>query len=137
VDEEWHRTVVKRFGPLTHHLQLKAAILADVLQRNGIGIDAERRAEKLHQVELVKAQSKARLRQRGYLVGEKGNEKALQSILAQFQREHPGIELKKTASGLKYSTAEEDLAELAVLDPFFQDLATYRAAEKLVSTYLS
>ena len=61
----------------------------------------------------------------------------MQSILAELQRKHRGIELRRTESGTKYSTAEEDLAELAAVDPFFQDLTTYRATEKLASTYLS
>jgi DNA polymerase I-like protein with 3'-5' exonuclease and polymerase domains len=137
VHQDWLKSAIKRFGPLTHHIQLRAAILGDVLRMNGIGIDSERRAERLAQVETVKMEYKERLRRRGYLVGQKGSNKALQSILAQFQREHPRIELKRTESGAKYATGEEDLAELAALDPFFQDLVTYRAAEKLVSTYLS
>ena len=104
---------------------------------NGIAIDHGRRAEKVELVEAIKAVSQERLRRRGYLPGQRGNEKALQSILQQFQRDHRDIELKRTESGGKYSTAEEDLVELVAMDPFFKDLATYRAAEKLASTYLS
>jgi DNA polymerase I-like protein with 3'-5' exonuclease and polymerase domains len=137
VNQDWLKTVIHRFGPLTHHIQLRAAILVDVLRMNGIGIDIDRQAEKLGQVEALKAECKERLQRRGYLVGERGSGKALQSILAELQREHRGIELRRTESGAKYSTAEEDLAELADVDPFFQDLATYRATEKLASTYLS
>lgn len=137
VDEAWLRAAVGRFGPLTHHIQLRAAILADALRGNGIAIDRARRAEKLAQVEAILAERRERLRRRGYLAGQRGSERALQSILAQFRRDHPGVELRPTESGGRYSTAEEDLAELARLDPFFRDLATYRAAEKLASTYLS
>ena len=36
----------------------------------------------------------------------------------------------------KWSTAEEDLADLAREDPFFADYAAYRTAEKLLGTYL-
>ena len=128
---------IERFGPLTHHIQLRAAVLVNALRMNGIAIDGARQAEKLEQVEAIKADRKERLRRRGYLVGQRGNEKALQSILQQFRREHREIELRRTESGAKFSTAEEDLAELARIDPFFKDLVTYRAAEKLASTYLS
>ena len=76
------------------------------------------------------------MRRRGYLVDQPGSAKAMQSILAQFAREHPGVELRLTESGEQFSTAEEDLAELAAEDAFFADYAIYRAAEKLVSTYL-
>ena len=76
------------------------------------------------------------MRRRGYLAGEPGCGKALQSILAQFQREHPGVELRRTPSGERFSTAEEDLAELAGEDEFFGDYVRYRAAEKLEATYL-
>jgi DNA polymerase-1 len=61
----------------------------------------------------------------------------MQSILAQFAREHPGVELRLTDSGERFSTGEEALAELAAEGTFFADYAEYRAAEKLVSTYLS
>ena len=47
VDAAWLREAIKRFGPLTHHIQLRAAILVDVLRMNGIGIDIDRQAEKL------------------------------------------------------------------------------------------
>ena len=40
--------------------------------------------------------------------------------------------LRRTDSGEKWSTAEEDLAELATEDPFFHDYALYRHAEKLL-----
>jgi 3'-5' exonuclease len=137
VDAAWLRTAIERFGPLTHHIQLRAAILVDALRMNGVAIDRGRRAEKFELVEAIKADSKERLRRRGYLAGQPGNEKALQSIMQQFQREHREIELKRTESGTKYSTAEEDLAELAAMDPFFKDLVMYRAAEKLASTRAS
>ncbi len=128
--------MIRRFGPLTHHVQLRASIITDVLRSNGIGIDTSRGAEKLARVRAVMDAAKERLRLRGYLVDEKGSAKAMQSILAEFAREHPEVELRLTESGERFSTAEEELAELAAEDAFFADYAAYRAAEKLVSTYL-
>jgi DNA polymerase I-like protein with 3'-5' exonuclease and polymerase domains len=135
VNDAWLRDVTARFGPLTHHVQLRASIVVDVLRANGIGIDPDRSRHKTLQVQTTLDRCRERLRQRGYLAGESGSDKAMQSILSQFRREHPDVELKTTATG-KYSTGEEDLAELAARDPFFADYATYKAAEKLLSTYL-
>jgi DNA polymerase-1 len=136
VNDDWLREVVRRFGPLTHHIQLKASILMDALRANGIAIDATRWEEKLGQVGAIRAECRERLRRRGYLAGEEGCGKALQSILAQFQRDHPGAELKRMPSGEKFSTAEEDLGALAGEDDFFSDYIRYRSAEKLEATYL-
>jgi DNA polymerase I len=133
--DSWLRDVIRRFGPLTHHVQLRASILMDVLTANGIGVDQARREEKAAKVQAVLEACKGRLRQRGYLIGEKGSSKAMQSILSEFKRANPDVELKTTPTG-KWSTAEEDLAELAARDRFFADYATYKAAEKLLSTYL-
>jgi hypothetical protein len=136
VNHHWLRDVIHRFGPLTHHLQLRASILMDVLNANGIGIDRTRRQVKAEQVQAVRAECRERMRQRGYLVDERGSAKAMQSILSQFHRAHPDVDLKRTESGERWSTAEEDLAELAQQDPFFRDYLKYRHAEKLLSTYL-
>jgi DNA polymerase I-like protein with 3'-5' exonuclease and polymerase domains len=136
VDDAWLRDAIRRFGPLSHHVQLRASIITDVLRSNGIGIDTGRGAEKLARVQAVMDAAKERLRRHGYLVDQPGSAKAMQSILAQFAREHPGVELRLTDSGERFSTAEEALAELAAEDAFFADYAEYRAAEKLVSTYL-
>ena len=135
--EVWLRDAIRRFGPLTHHIQFRASIITDVLRTTGIGLDTGRGAEKLARVREVMEAAKERLRRRDYLVDQPGSDKAMQSILTQFAREHPGVELPLTESGEKFSTTREDLAELAAEDAFFADYAEYRAAEKLVSTYLS
>jgi len=137
VNEDWLKSVIQKFGPLTHHIQLRASILCDVLRSNGIGIDSVRATEKQEKLQELSRVYKERLRRRGFLPGFPGSSKALQSILAQFQRQHPEIRLKRTESDEQFSTAEEDLVELASVDTFFRDLVTYRAAEKMLSTYLS
>jgi hypothetical protein len=136
VNDQWLRDVYLRFGPLTHHIQLRASILMDVLRCNGIGVDLARREEKRGRVQVLLEECKERLRRRGFLVDQPGSGKALQSILQQFHRDHPDVELKRTESGERWSTAEEDLSQLACKDDFFADYARYRAAEKLLSTYL-
>lgn len=136
IDENWLRDSVRRHGPLTHHIQLRASIVLDAVNANGIAIDAERRTEKLERIRVAKADCRERMRRRGFLVGEPGSAKALQSRLREFARQHPGIEIPMTESGERYSTAADDLTELASYDPFFSDYSQYRAAEKLESTYL-
>jgi hypothetical protein len=133
---DWLRGAIRKFGPLTHHIQLRASILMDALTATGIGIDPARREEKARQVRALLDEYKERLRRRGYLVDQKGSAKALQSILNEFHRANPDVPLRRTESGDRWSTAEEDLADLAAEDPFFRDYAVYRHAEKLLSTYL-
>jgi DNA polymerase I len=137
VNNQWLQGSIRRFGPLTHHVQLRASILADVLNANGIGVDAGRAGAKLAAVQAIMEDARERMRVRGLLVDQKGSDKALQSILMQLERQNPCLELARSASCEKYSTAEEDLAALAAEDEFFADYARYRAAEKLVSTYLT
>jgi hypothetical protein len=137
VDERWLRAAVRRHGPLTHHIQLRASILMDALNATGIAIDAARREEKLASVQADRARLRERLRRRGLLIGEPGSSRAMQSILREFARRHPEVELQRTPSGEKYSTAEDDLAALATRDEFFADYTNYRTAEKLESTYLA
>jgi DNA polymerase family A/3'-5' exonuclease len=136
VDDDWLRDVVRRYGPLTHHIQLRASILTDVLSANGIGIDRNRSVEKATQVQRVMEECRGRLNQRGYLPNEKGCNKALQHILNTFQHQHREVPMRRTESGKAWSTTEEDLAELAAEDTFFRDLRDFRTAEKLLSTYL-
>ncbi|MDG3005904.1 DNA polymerase [Paludisphaera mucosa] len=137
VDDAWLRDAIRRFGPLTHHIQLRASIVTDVLSATGVALDAARGAEKLARVREVMDGAKERMRRGGYLVDQPGNVKAMQSILARFRREHPGAELCLTESGERFSTTAEDLAGLAADDDFFADYAAYREAEKLVSTFLA
>lgn len=137
VNDDWLRGCIDRFGPLTHHIQLRASIIMDVLQANGIGIDQARREEKLRAVQEVVADCRERMRRRGYLPGERGCQKALQKILEQIARDHPEVTLRRTESGKLWSTAEEDLNELVALDEFFTDFMLFRTAQKLESTYLS
>jgi hypothetical protein len=137
VDDAWLEDVVRRFGPLTHHVQLRASILMDVLTANGVAIDAARREEKAERVGAVLEEHRERLRRRGYLPGQPGNKKALQHILNEFHRSHPEVEMHRSPSGKDWSAKGEHLAELAREDAFFGDFLQFRAAEKLLSTYLN
>lgn len=135
VNDAWLQSVIQRFGPLTHHVQLKASILTDALHATGIGLDPQRCDAKAHTVTEVLHACRERMRQRGFLAGAPGSAKTMQTLLTDLKRHNPDLELKTTPSG-KWSTAEEDLAELMARDPFFADYVTYKTSEKLLSTYL-
>ncbi len=137
VDDAWLRDAIARFGPLTHHVQLKASVVCDVLRKNGIAIDQARQAEKLRDVAAKKRTYEQRLRERAFPIGGSGAGKAMQAAIDRFHAEHPEIALERTHSGGKWSAAEDDIADLAAFDPLFSDYTAYRKMEKLESTYLS
>jgi len=136
IDEAWLRDAIDRFGPLTHHTQLKASVICDVLRKNGIGIDKVRQVEKLREVQARKDHYGQHLQTRGFPISGSGAGRAMQAAIERFHAEHPEVPLQRTRSG-KWSAAEDDIAELARFDPLFTDYVRYRKAEKLISTYLS
>ena len=91
VDEPWLRDAIARFGPLTHHVQLKASVVCDVLRKNGIGIDQARQAEKLRDVAAKKSTYEQRLRERKLPHRRHGAGKAMQAAIDRFHAEHPEI----------------------------------------------
>jgi hypothetical protein len=137
VDEPWLRDAVARFGPLTHHVQVKASVICDVLRKNGIAIDQGRQAEKVRDVEVKKSLFAQRLREQEFPVGGSGAGKAMQAAIDRFHAEHPQIPLQRTPKGDKWSAAEDDITDLAAFDPLFSDYTAYRKMEKLATTYLS
>jgi DNA polymerase family A/3'-5' exonuclease len=137
VEEQWLRDAIRQFGPLTHHIQLKAAVVADAIRANGIAVDLDRRDEKLRVVVAIKDECKQRLEQQGMPVGGKGSVKAMQAAVDGFHVEHPDVELKRTPKGGKWSVAKNDLVGLAAADSRFADYEQFKAAAKLESTYLS
>lgn len=134
--EEWFKEVKSRFGPLTHHIQLKASILMDYLSSTGIVIDESRRDEKVSELKNLEKEYREQLHMEGYLPGSNGCQKALQSILQQRSALKKVFNLPRTPTG-KISTSEQDLAEFDQADPFIQALIGHRQAVKLLSTFLS
>ena len=135
VNDDWLHGVIDQFGPLTHHLQLRASIVLDFINRQGLCVNRQRQQEKLAQVTAEIQASAEQLAQAGFVVRGPGSARNLQEKLEDFHRQHPEISLKVTESG-KWSTAADDLAPLGELDQSFRALIAFRATEKLKNSYL-
>ncbi len=135
VNDDWLHNVVDRFGPLTHHLQLRASIVLDSINRLGLCVDRQRQQKKLAEVTAALQTREAQLRQAGFVLHGNGSNSTLQLKLRDFHRQHPEVSLKTTKTG-KWSTTAEDLALLGEFDRGFRELSAFRATEKLKNTYL-
>ena len=135
VSDDWRHGVVDQFGPLTHHLQLRASIVLDDINRQGLCVDRDRQRAKLARVVEDMQANAARLTQAGFVFSGPGSANDLQQKLDHFHRQHPDILLKTTEWG-KWSTKAENLAPLGEYDEHFRELSTFRATEKLKNSYL-
>lgn len=136
VSPEWTITQVARWGPQTHHIQLKAAIVLRAIKANGLTLDQERREELQSNLTSALNEYRQALREFGYLPGEPGSGKALQEIMKRLERSHPEYQFPKTSTG-KYVTKRDVLEDLAHHDPFIENLLRFKAVEKLCSTFVA
>jgi DNA polymerase I-like protein with 3'-5' exonuclease and polymerase domains len=132
---DWLAEQVRRWGPQTHHIQLRASIVLRAITANGLHLDTARRADLTAHLESVLAAKRRALRGHGYLPGQKGSGKALQGILWRLERQHPEVDFPRTPTGL-FATSHDALQDLAGLVPFVKLLFEYRAAEKLLSSFV-
>ena len=126
---------VRRWGWLTHHIQLKTSIVLASITANGLTLDLARREELLLDIRAVAEEHLAVLHRSGYCPGQKGSGKALQEILRGLEAKHPELEFPRTPTGA-YATTQDTLAALAAVDPFVASLLAYRGVEKLQSSFL-
>jgi len=131
----WLQDQIRRWGPLTHHIQLKAAIALKAISRNGLCVDLGRRDELVTRLAHHEAQLRETLRTHGYLPGQPGSNKALQSIMRRLQRECPEIQFPRTATGA-FATSREALEEYASVSPFLRAMLDYKALQSLQSAFL-
>ena len=129
LDEQW-----KKHGPGTHHIQLRASIVLDRISRTGVLIDQTRREEKVAALEQIVAETRHTLALAGLPAEGKGAPGALRKRIDRLAREHKNLPLVYTETG-QISTSEEQLHELAALDPVLEVLLKHRQATKLLSTY--
>ena len=133
LDEQW-----KKHGPGTHDIQLRASIVTDKISRTGVLIDHARREEKVAILEQIVAETRRTLALAGLPTEGKGSPTALRKRIEKLAREHKRggetLPLIYTETG-QISTSEEQLKELAGVDPLLDVLLKHRQAAKLLSTY--
>lgn len=132
----WLEEQCRRWGPLTHNIQLKASIVLEEISANGLYVDLARREELVAILTAKKADFETELRQYGFLPGQTGNRKVLQQILARLERENRGIEFSRTPSGL-YASSQESLADFDGVDPFVTAFLQYSSVSQLLATFLA
>jgi DNA polymerase I-like protein with 3'-5' exonuclease and polymerase domains len=135
VSKEWLAEQVRRFGPQTHHIQLRAAVVLREITANGLHLDTERKDVLACRLEQRLTEQRRLLRQQGYLAGGDGSNKSLQAVLRRLARRHPELHFPLTESKL-FSTAHDALHDIAPHVPFIQQLMEYRETEKLLNSFV-
>ncbi|TWU33433.1 DNA polymerase I [Novipirellula aureliae] len=125
-----------RFGPLSHHIQLRGSIVLDAVRRNGMAIDQARVESLLEQLSVRQNELRLQLLSRGYSPGQPGCNKSLQRIFRDIDTTSTNLTLPRKASG-QYSTRSDDLSGLAHEDGFLSALFEFRENETLMSTFLA
>ncbi len=136
VPAEWLAEQVQRFGPQTHHIQLRAAIVLREITANGLHLDTERKQVLAHGLEQRLGEQRQQLREQGYLAGGDGSNKSLQAVLRRLARRHPELHFSRTETGI-FRTAQEAFHDIAPHIPFIQQLMEYRETEKLLNSFLN
>ena len=129
LDDQW-----KKYGPLTHNIQLKASIVLDVISRNGVLIDQARRDEKKGTLQKIVDETRRTLALAGLPTEGKGAQAALRKRIETLAKADPNIQIHRTEKG-HVATDEEHLKELAACDPVLEVMLQYRQASKLLGTY--
>lgn len=129
LDELW-----KKYGPLTHNIELLASIVLDVISRTGVLIDQARRDEKVASLQKVVDETRRTLALAGLPVEGTGHLGALRKRIEALAKADPNIQIHRTETG-QIATDEEQLTELAAYDPVLEVMLKYRQATKLLSTY--
>lgn len=131
---QWLDEQRKKYGPLTHHIQLRASIVLDRISRTGVLIDQTRRDEKVAMLERVVAETTRTLALAGLPVSGKGSADALRRRIEKLSKADPNIQIQRTETG-QIAANEEQLKELAAYDPVLEVMLKYRHASKLLATY--
>jgi len=129
LDEQW-----KKYGPLTHNIQLKASIVLDVISRTGVLIDQARRDEKVASLQKVVDEARRTLALAGLPTEGKGAQAALRKRIEKLAIADPNTQIHRTETG-QIATDEEQLTELSAYDPVLEVMLKYRQASKLLVTY--
>lgn len=135
VSREWLDEQIERWGPLTHHIQLKAAIVLNAITANGLCVDRSFSQQLKGEFDLQIQKHLDALHKAGFEPGE-GSDGKLQNAIANVQENNQGLAIPRTPTG-KYKASKKELPVLARFDPFFRTLHDFKKAQKLHKTYIS
>ncbi len=136
VSDEWLGRQIRRWGPSTSHIQLRAAIVLREITANGLRVDVGRSESAVAGVRAAASELRAELVAHGYLPGQEGSRAAVGRILTRIERGREGPALARNSDG-RISTSADALAGLAAVDPFARTLLDYQTLESLESSFLS
>lgn len=131
---EWLQEQVHRWGPQTHHTQLKASIVLRAITANGIHVDRSKVGGLKEALEAERTSLLEALRDHCYIPGD-GSDKAVQKILERVAKDNPDLTLPRTPTG-KFQATEEALEQVRELEPFVDLYLRYKEVNKLLKTYL-
>jgi hypothetical protein len=131
---EWLQEQVGRWGPQTHHTQLKASIVLRAITANGIHVDRSKVGGLKEALEAERTSLLEALREHCYIPGD-GSDKAVQKILERVAKDNPDLTLPRTPTG-KFQATEEALEQVRGLEPFVDLYLRYKEVNKLLKTYL-
>ena len=129
LDQQW-----RTHGPLTHNIQLRASIVLDRISKEGVLIDHARREEKVAALQATVEETTRTLAIEGLIIEGKGKTETLLRRIQKIIDDNRHLPVHYTPSG-QISTDEEQLEELAAVDPVLGDMLRYRHAQKLLATY--
>lgn len=135
VGRAWLQDRVRRFGPQTHHVQLKAAVALRHVTAAGIRLDVGRREALTASLAAKLDEQKAGLRKHGYRAGGDGSGRSLQAVLARCAARHPGLPFPRTETG-RFAANHDALVDIAAEVPFVKALQEYRETEKILGSFL-
>ena len=135
VSPDWMKEQIRKWGLLTHSIQLKGSIVLEAIKKNGLYVDQDRVARLTAELKQKLAALQEQLSEFGYQPGKNGN-KSLQVIFKGLEETHPHIEFPRTAKSGEYSTAHDAICGLTGEIPFIGLLFEFRETKKLLSTYL-
>ena len=122
-------------GPLTHHIQLKAAIVLSAITRNGFRVDLSELPAFREGLLKEGADIQEALLGYGYRPGE-GSQTSLQIILRQAESNNVEVRFPRTETG-KISTASECLESYRTTIPFIDLYLRHKTNEKLLGSFLN
>jgi hypothetical protein len=130
VSPEWLAEQCRRWGPQTHQIQLKGAIVLDDISANGLHVNVERCQTLLTQCRKERDTWLLKLHDLGWQPG-KGSAKAMQEILRAIEGRHPEAALPRTETN-KYATSAKALGRLQLGEQFIEAHMQYAAVKKKI-----